>query len=63
MRQLDMMNKVAKGNNTHVVGLIGCVTVEKPLCLMIQYLEYGDLQSYLHSNKKGVRESYITYHY
>ena len=55
-----MMKKVAKGNNTHVVGLIGCVTVEEPLCLVIEYLEYGDLQSYLHSIKKEVRESYIT---
>ena len=50
-----MMKKVAKGNNTHVVGLIGCVTVEEPLCLVIEYLEYGDLQSYLHSIKKEVK--------
>ena len=50
-----MMKKVAKGNNTHVVGLIGCVTVEEPLCLVTEYLEYGDLQSYLHTIKKEVR--------
>ncbi|CAI7996026.1 Proto-oncogene tyrosine-protein kinase receptor Ret, partial [Geodia barretti] len=52
VNEIDMMKKVAKGNNTHVVGLIGCVTVEEPLCLVIEYLEYGDLQSYLHSIKK-----------
>ena len=57
VNEIDMMKKVAKGNNTHVVGLIGCVTVEEPLCLVIEYLEYGDLQSYLHSIKKEVRES------
>ena len=55
MNEIDMMKKVAKGNNTHVVGLIGCVTVEEPLCLVIEYLEYGDLQSYLHSIKKEVK--------
>ena len=54
VNEIDMMKKVAKGNNTHVVGLIGCVTVEEPLCLVIEYLEYGDLQSYLHSIKKEV---------
>ena len=26
-----MMKKVAKGNNTHVVGLLGCVTIEERL--------------------------------
>ena len=55
VNEIDMMKKVAKGNNAHVVGLIGCVTVEEPLCLVIEYLEYGDLQSYLHSIKKEVR--------
>lgn len=55
MNEIDMMKKVAMGNNTHVVGLIGCVTVEEPLCLVIEYLQYGDLQSYLHNIKKEVR--------
>ena len=50
-----MMKKVAKGNNTHVVGLLGCVTIEEPLCLVTEYYEYGDLQSYLHTIKKEVR--------
>ena len=49
-----MMKKVAKGNNSHVVSLIGCVTVEEPLCLVIEFLEYGDLLSYLHIIKKEV---------
>ena len=55
VNEIDMMKKVAKGNNAHVVGLIGCVTVEEPLCLVTEYLEYGDLQSYLHTIKKEVR--------
>ena len=54
VNEIDMMKKVAKGNNPHVIGLIGCVTVEEPLCLVTEYLKYGDLQSYLHSIKKEV---------
>ena len=55
VNEIDMMKKVAKGNNTHVVGLLGCVTLEEPLCLVTEYYEYGDLQSYLHTIKKEVR--------
>ena len=49
-----MMKRVAKGGNPHVVSLIGCVTVVEPLCLVIEYLKYGDLLSYLHTIKQEV---------
>ena len=52
-----MMKEVAKGSNPHVVSLIGCVTVEEPLCLIIEYLKYGDLLSYLHGIKQEVSGS------
>ena len=54
MNEIEMMKKVAMGSNPHVVGLIGCVTREEPLCLIIEYLKYGDLRSYLHSIKEEV---------
>ena len=54
VNEIDMMKKVAKGSNPHVVSLIGCVTVEEPLCLIIEYLKYGDLLSYLHGIKQEV---------
>ena len=49
-----MMKKVAKVGNPHVVSLIGCITLEEPLCLIVEYLRYGDLLSYLHSIKEEV---------
>ena len=54
VNEIEMMKKVAKGANSHVVGLIGCVTIEEPLCLIIEYLKYGDLRDYLLSIKKEV---------
>ena len=49
-----MMKKIAKGNNPHVVRLIGCVTTREPLCLITELLKYGDLLSYLHAIRKLV---------
>ena len=54
VNEIEMMKRVAMGANPHVVGLIGCVTREEPLCLIIEYLKYGDLRSYLHSIKEEV---------
>ena len=61
VNEIDMMKKVAKGNHPHVVGLIGCVTVQEPLCLIVEYLKYGDLLSYLHSIKQEVSDSESVY--
>ena len=61
VNEIDMMKKVAKGSNPHVVSLIGCVTVEEPLCLIIEYLKYGDLLSYLHGIKKEVSGAVYMY--
>ena len=54
MNEIKMMKRVAEGRNPHVVSLIGCVTRDDPLCLIIEYLKYGDLKSYLHSIKEQV---------
>ena len=48
------MKTIAEGNNPHVISLIGCVTEKEPLCLLTEYLPYGDLLSYLHTIRKMV---------
>ena len=48
------MKKVAEGQNPHVVGLVGCVTTQEPLCLITEFVEYGDLLSYLRTSRKQV---------
>ena len=49
-----MMKKVSEGHSPHVVGMLGCVTVQEPLCLVIEFVQHGDLLSYLRSNRKTV---------
>ena len=52
LSEIEMMKKVAKGQYAHVVGLLGCITIQKPLCLITEFVKYGDLFSYLRSNRK-----------
>ena len=49
-----MMKKVAEGQNPHVVGLLGCVTIQEPLCLITEFVKFGDLLSYLKTNRRMV---------
>lgn len=64
VNEIKMMKKVAEGGNPHVVSLIGCVTRVDPLCLIIEYLKYGDLKSYLYSIKEQVElYNFIRYVY
>lgn len=48
------MKTVAEGNNPHVVNLIGCVTIREPLCLITEFVKYGDLLTYLQTIRKMV---------
>ena len=50
-----MMKKVTEGQNPHVVCLVGCVTIQEPLCLITEFVMYGDLLSYLRTNRRMVR--------
>jgi len=50
-----MMKKVSEGQNPHVVAMLGCVTTQEPLCLLTEFVQYGDLLSYLRSSRTIVR--------
>lgn len=54
LQEIDTMKKVAKGNNSHVVNMLGCVTIQEPICLITGFAKYGDLLSYLKSIRKMV---------
>ena len=54
LSEIEMMKKVAEAQNPHVVGLLGCVTIQEPLCLITEFVKYGDLLSYLRTNRKKV---------
>ena len=50
-----MMKTVASGTNIHVVKMIGCVTIQEPLALILEFVPYGNLLDYLRTNRKLVR--------
>ena len=52
------MKKVTEGHSPHVVGMLGCVTLQEPLCLVTEFVKYGDLLSYLRTNRKLVSSIY-----
>ena len=54
LSEIEMMKKVAEGQNPHVVSLVGCVTIQEPLCLITEFIRYGDLLSYLKTNRRIV---------
>ena len=54
LSEIEMMKKVAEGLNPHVVSLVGCVTIQEPLCLITEFIRYGDLLSYLKTNRRMV---------
>ena len=49
-----MMKKIAECYNAHIVNMVGCVTVQEPLCLITEFLPYGDLLTYLKYQRKKV---------
>ena len=45
-----MMKKVSGNDNDlskFVVNMIGCVTTKEPMLLILEYMKYGNLLSYL----------------
>ena len=61
LSEIEMMKKVAEGQNPHVVGLLGCVTIQEPLCLITEFVKYGDLLSYLRTNRRMVLNNSTNY--
>ncbi|XP_065682612.1 uncharacterized protein LOC100201592 [Hydra vulgaris] len=39
------------GYHKNIVSLIGCSTVKKPLCLIVEYMEHGDLLNFLRKRR------------
>ena len=54
LAEIDMMKKIAEGYNTHIVNMVGCVTLQEPICLITELVPYGDLLSYLKYQRKKV---------
>ena len=47
------MVKVSTGQNPHIVKLIGCITNQSPVAVLLELAPYGDLCSYLRTQRKA----------
>jgi proto-oncogene tyrosine-protein kinase Ret len=47
LAEIELMKKVSEGNNSHVVKMVGCVTLSIPLALILEYVPQGNLRDYL----------------
>ena len=62
LSEIEMMKKVAEGQNPHVVGLLGCITTKEPLTIITELIKYGDLLSYLSTSRRMVLYMYQIFH-
>ena len=56
-----MMKTVSGSNNdllNFVVNMVGCVTAQEPMLLVLEFVKHGDLQSYLRSIRMKVTTIY-----
>ena len=52
--EILLMKRIGFAKHPNVVGLFGCVTVSEPVCILLEYLEYGDLLTYLEDIRQEV---------
>ncbi|XP_065663221.1 uncharacterized protein LOC136085755 isoform X2 [Hydra vulgaris] len=47
--EMNLMKEI--GYHKNIVSLIGCSTIKKPLCLIVEYIEHGDLLNFLRNRR------------
>ena len=52
LQEIDLMKSI--GFHKNIVNLIGASTHMKPLCLVLEYMPYGDLLHYLRKKRTHV---------
>lgn len=52
LEEIEIMKKV--GTHPNLVSLVGyCIQPNKPICILLEYMQGGDLLSYLHLKRKN----------
>ena len=62
VKEIEMMKNVSGGDNAmrqYVVNMLGCVTTQEPMLLVLEFMSHGDLQSYLRSMRKKVANNIV----
>ncbi|XP_065838949.1 uncharacterized protein [Oscarella lobularis] len=47
--EISLMKRI--GQHSHIVSITGCITVENPVCLVIEFCSGGDLLAYLRNSQ------------
>ena len=55
LEEMQLMKNL--GSNTHVLGMLGCCTKSSPRCVVLEYMEYGDLLHFLRDKRKKVNHA------
>ncbi|XP_065677191.1 uncharacterized protein LOC100206932 isoform X2 [Hydra vulgaris] len=55
--EMNLMKEI--GYHKNIVNLIGCSTLKKPLCLIVEYMEHGDLLNFLRKIRRNFCASKI----
>ena len=58
LKEIEMMKNVSGTNSDlkqFVVNMVGCVTVQEPMMLVLEFVTHGDLLSYLRNIRKRVK--------
>ncbi|XP_047133488.1 insulin receptor isoform X2 [Hydra vulgaris] len=50
--EINLMKRI--GYHKNIVNIIGCSTIKKPLCLIVEFMENGDLLHYLRNKRSKV---------
>ena len=50
--EIEMMKTI--GYHKNIVNLVGCSTKREPLCLVVEFMRYGDLLNYLRQRRSKV---------
>ena len=54
LKEIELMKRISECSNPHIINMIGAVTTMEPMLLVIEFMKYGDLQSYLKACRKEV---------
>ena len=55
LKEIELMKRVSYGRCQYIVNTIGCCSLQEPLALVLEYMAYGDLLSYLRTSRRVVR--------
>ena len=52
LQEIQLMKSV--GFHSNIVNMLGCCTIKHPMCLVVEYVPYGDLLHYLRKRRGDV---------